>query len=107
MVKTEREIKIILSCYSAEIAKLGVVPHEILLYGSYARGNAREDSDIDVIVVSEDFKGMNLRERLELLGLAAGRVFEPIEAIGYTPEELEANKKESFLEEALKDSSRI
>ncbi|MEW5746215.1 MAG: nucleotidyltransferase domain-containing protein [Nitrospirota bacterium] len=107
MVKTDREIKIILDRYAAEITKLGVTPQAILLYGSYARGNAREDSDIDVIVISEDFKGMNLRERLELLGLAAGRVFEPIEAIGYTSEELEANRKETFLEEALKVSSRI
>ncbi|MCL4491309.1 MAG: nucleotidyltransferase domain-containing protein [Nitrospirae bacterium] len=103
MVKTEREIKIILNRYAAEIVKLGVTPQAILLYGSYARGNAREDSDIDVIIVSEDFKNMNLRERLELLGLAAGRVFEPIEAIGYTPDELRG----TFLEEALKVSSRI
>lgn len=50
---------------------------------------------------------MNLRERLELLGLAAGRVFEPIEALGYTPDEPEANRKGTFLEEALKVSSRI
>ena len=28
---------------------------------------------------------LNLRERLEVLGLAAGKVFEPIEARGYTP----------------------
>jgi hypothetical protein len=28
------------------------------------------------------------RERLEALGLAAGRVFEPIEAIGYTEDEV-------------------
>ncbi len=107
MAKTAREIKAIIERYAAEIVKLGVTPESILLYGSYARGNAREDSDIDVIIVSEDFKNMNLRERLELLGLAAGRVFEPIEALGYTPNELEANRKGTFLEEALKVSSRI
>ena len=61
----------------------------------------REGSDIDLIVISEDFKGMNIRERLEILGLASGRIFEPIEALGYTPEEIK-NKKESFLEEILK-----
>lgn len=44
---------------------------------------------------------MNIRERLELLGMAAGKVFEPIEAIGYTPEEIESNKKGTFLEEIL------
>jgi hypothetical protein len=36
---------------------------------------------------------MNIRERLEILGLAAGQVFEPIEAIGYTPKEIIQKKK--------------
>jgi len=43
---------------------------------------------------------MNLRERLEILGLAAGQVFEPIEALGYTPKEI-IQKKETFLEAIL------
>ncbi len=107
MVKTEQEIKTIIERYAAEIIRLGVIPQAILLYGSYASGNAREDSDIDIIVVSEDFKSINLRERLELLGIAAGRVFEPIEAIGYTSDELESNRKGTFLEEALKVSCRF
>ena len=102
MAKTKREIKLILDRYAAEIVKLGVTPQKVLLYGSYARGDAREDSDIDVIIVSEDFKLLNLRERLELLGLAAGRVFEPIEALGYTLDEFEASRKETFLEDTWK-----
>jgi predicted nucleotidyltransferase len=69
----------------------------IILYGSYARGNPGEDSDIDLIVISSDFKNMNIRERLEISGLAAGNVFEPIEALGYTPQEI-LKKKETFLE---------
>ncbi len=102
MVKTEREIKEIISKFQKEIEKLGVRPQKIILFGSYAGGSPREDSDIDVIVVSDDFGNMNLRERLELLGIAAGRVFEPIEALGYTQEELESRRKETFLEDVLK-----
>ena len=104
MVKTEREIAEIIKKYRNEVEKLGVRPQKIILFGSYAGGTPREDSDIDVIVVAEDFKKMNLRERLELLGLAAGRVFEPIEALGYTQEELESRRKESFLETILKSA---
>jgi len=104
MVKTEREIKEIIGKFQAEIEKLGVKPLRMHLFGSYANGTPREDSDIDVIVVSDDFKTMNLRERLELLGIAAGRVFEPIEALGYTQEELESRKNESFLETILKSA---
>jgi len=104
MVKTEREIKEIISRYSIEIEKMGIKPQKILLYGSYAKGNPREDSDIDLVIVSENFKDMNIRERLELLGIAAGKVFEPIEAIGYTPDEMESNKKGTFLEEILEQA---
>lgn len=101
MVKTEREIKEIIEKFKGKIAELGIRPKEIILFGSYADGTARDDSDIDLIVVSNDFKNMNVRERLELLGLAAGRVFEPIEALGYTEAEIEEAKKETFLEEIL------
>lgn len=67
------------------------------MYGSYAKGKAREDSDIDLVVISSDFENMNVRERLETLGLAAGNILEPIEALGYTPKEV-LKKKETFLE---------
>ncbi|PIW87865.1 MAG: nucleotidyltransferase domain-containing protein [Nitrospirae bacterium CG_4_10_14_0_8_um_filter_41_23] len=100
MVKTEREIKAIIERYKEELKKLGIRPQRVILYGSYAGGHPQEDSDIDLIVISEDFKDMNLRERLEALGLAAGRVFEPIEAIGYTEEEVK-DTKGTFLEEIL------
>lgn len=101
MLKTEREIGEIIGRYASALEHLGVKPLNIMLYGSYANGHAREDSDIDLIVVSEDFKNMNIRERLELLGLAAGKVFEPIEALGYTTSEIEENKKGTFLEGIL------
>ena len=98
---SKRKIEKIIERYEKELMKIGITPQKIILYGSYAKGCSREGSDIDLIVISEDFKGMNIRERLEILGLASGRIFEPIEALGYTPEEIK-NKKESFLEEILK-----
>jgi len=97
MVKRKQEINRIIESFKKELEKYHIRTERIILYGSYAKGYAREDSDIDLIVVSSDFKNMNLRERLEILGLAAGRVFEPIEALGYTPDEL-SEKKETFLE---------
>ena len=97
MVKTEQEIDRIIEKYKKELKKYKINPEKIILYGSYAKGNPREDSDIDLVVISRDFKNMNLRDRLEILGLAAGNVFEPIEALGYTPQEVK-EKKETFLE---------
>ncbi|MCK5506283.1 MAG: nucleotidyltransferase domain-containing protein [Thermodesulfovibrionia bacterium] len=103
MAKTKREVEDIIERYKAALVELGIVPEDIILYGSYAGGNPREDSDIDLIVISDNFAQMNLRERLETLGLAAGKVFEPIEAIGYTEEELK-DTKGTFLEEILSSS---
>ncbi|HOR42540.1 MAG TPA: nucleotidyltransferase domain-containing protein [Atribacterota bacterium] len=97
MVKTRQEITRIIERYKKELEKYKIHPEKVILYGSYAREDAREDSDIDLIVISKDFKKMNLRERLEILGLAAGNILEPIEALGYTPDEV-LEKKETFLE---------
>jgi len=97
MFKKTRDVKRIIERYRQELKNFNINSQKIILYGSYAKGNPREDSDIDLIVISDDFKDMNLRERLEILGIAAGRVFEPIEALGYTPKEIE-QRKESFLE---------
>ncbi|RMG03539.1 MAG: nucleotidyltransferase domain-containing protein [Nitrospirae bacterium] len=101
MVKTEDEIKEITDKFKAELISLGITPSKIFLYGSYAEGMPREDSDIDYIVISNDFKGMNIRERLEILGLAAVRVFEPIEALGYTEDEIKSGHG-TFVSEILK-----
>ncbi len=97
MVKTKHEITRIIERYKKELEKYKIQSERIILYGSYARGDARDDSDIDLIVISKDFIRMNLRERLEILGLAAGNILEPIEALGYTPDEV-LEKKETFLE---------
>jgi len=97
MVKGIQEINRIIEKFKKELEKYNIHSERIILYGSYAKGNAREDSDIDLVVISSDFENMNLRERLEILGLAAGNVLEPIEALGYTPQEV-LEKKETFLE---------
>ncbi len=61
-----------------------------------------EDSDIDLIIVSNDFQGMNLRERSEVLGITAARIMKPIEARGYTTQEIKATPSSTnFLKEIL------
>jgi predicted nucleotidyltransferase len=56
---------------------------------SYAQGKAKEGSDIDVLVISDDFLGTSYWERLEILSDAIYEVFEPIEAVALTNEEWE------------------
>ncbi|CAN5835887.1 nucleotidyltransferase domain-containing protein [soil metagenome] len=53
---------------------------EVRLYGSYARGEAHEESDVDVAVVLEDARWATQREVIDIAadtGLRCGLVFSP------------------------------
>jgi len=39
------------------------------LYGSYAKGKYHRDSDIDILIVSDDFTGNRFRDSLKLMRL--------------------------------------
>ncbi len=80
---------------------MGIHPERILLYGSQATGTAREGSDIDLIVISKDWKKYNHRERLELLGVASARILEPVQAQGFTPNEIKLKKILPFWEQVI------
>ena len=97
MYKAGSQIREIIKQYKESLRNCGIEVERFILYGSFARGNPREDSDIDLVVVSESFQEMDLRERLEILGIGAARIMKPIEAKGYTPKEIELAPKISFL----------
>jgi predicted nucleotidyltransferase len=67
----------------------GIRPQKVILYGSYADGTHREGSDIDVVIISEDFAGKGYWERIEILADAIYEVFAPVEAVAMTMEEWE------------------
>jgi len=67
----------------------GVRVNQMVLFGSLAAGTGREDSDIDVVVVSQDFAGKSFGERIEILTDAICEVLEPIDAVAMTPREWE------------------
>jgi len=99
VAKKSSKVKKIIQSYVRELRNLGIRVEKIILYGSFATNTSREDSDIDLLVISKDFKRMNLRKRLETLGIAAAHIRQPIQAVGYTPGELKDIRKGSFLEE--------
>jgi predicted nucleotidyltransferase len=101
MAKTTPELEQIIRRYRAQLEKMGVHPEQVLLYGSQATGTAHEGSDIDLIVISRDWKKYNHRERLELLGVASARILEPVQAQGFTPNEIKLKKVLPFWEEVM------
>lgn len=77
----------ILSRFKKALESRGVRIDKLILFGSYAKGTQREWSDIDIVVVSDDFAGKNYWDRIDILTDAIYNVFEPIEAIAMTPDE--------------------
>ncbi len=76
-------------------------PEDVILFGSRVQGTARDDSDLDVIVVSECFRDIPQHERFPLV---RKRIRTPysIDYLCYTPEEFERMKtRSSVLESAL------
>jgi len=105
MAQTTPELQQIVKRYRLELHKMGIRPTRVLLYGSQATGMAREGSDIDLIVISGDWSKYNQRQRLELLGIAAARILEPIQAQGFTPSEIRQKQLMPFWEQVLKEQA--
>lgn len=72
---------------------------EAYLYGSYARGDYLKTSDIDLIIISDDFKHTKFTERRDMIeNIVWGLRLRPhIDAIPLTHNELRYKIKESFL----------
>ncbi len=81
---------------------MGVKIRKLIIYGSHASGKSKEESDIDLVVVSNDFKDMDLWERLCLLGRARIGIKRPMEILGITEEEFKEEKSGTFLGDEVK-----
>ena len=85
----------------------GYQPSKVLLFGSYATGNANDNSDLDLIVVKNTNTPKSQRGR-ELRKLLYGSLV-PLDVKIYTPQEFNDEQKieYSFLNTALKNSKVV
>jgi predicted nucleotidyltransferase len=105
MAQTTPELKQIVQRFRDQLEKMGIHPEKVMLYGSQATGTAREGSDIDLIVISNDWEKFNQRERLEILGIASARILEPVQAQGFTPIEISKNQLMPFWAHVVKEQA--
>ncbi len=90
----EDKIKEAITFFEERLRKNGLNIHRIILFGSQVEGRANNESDIDLVVVSEDFSGKDIFERVKLLnGADADTISQfmiPIDVIMMSPEDLES-----------------
>jgi len=77
-------------------------PQQVILFGSAATSSTLKDSDLDLIIISEKFKGLPWLERIfEVLWTLKSPI--PLDVLCYTPEEAQAKGQEiSWVAQALK-----
>ena len=101
MVKGNGKIDKIVNRLVDSLEMKGIEVSQVILYGSFASGSAKSYSDIDIAVISPSFKSKGILKRQELLGEAIFPLGEPIEALGYSPQQCKDPDPLSFLSEIL------
>ena len=61
---------------------------EVRLFGSYMKKTANPNSDLDLAIVSRDFKGMDTYTAMKILQRLKRKVNAAIEPIPFTPQDL-------------------
>ena len=101
MAHATSKIRKIAARYTRQLETMGIHVGRMLLFGSGAASRRGPDSDVDLVVVSRDFRRVPRIQRLEMLGRAVARILEPVEAYGLSPEEADHSQPGSFMDEIL------
>lgn len=84
-----------------------VDPEQVILFGSHARGEAHQHSDVDLLVVTtQPFSPQNSRRRMAArLGRSLSRFLIPTDILLYSAEEVEAwqGSRNHVITQAMKE----
>ncbi len=99
-IERSREIFEEIKRFAEKLKKMGA--KEIYLFGSFARGNFHEGSDIDLLIIWN----LNMKP-LERISYVLSLTNLPIEPIVLTEEEFKKAKNLSFYKEILKYGKKL
>ena len=98
-VLTEEQLSNIINHYVSKL-KQKINIEQIILYGSYAKGNANEWSDIDLYIVSNDLPENELKGTNGFqLDCLVGKYDPRLEVLGINPSQLKSPIEKTFFEE--------
>ncbi len=76
-------------------------PHKIILFGSYARGEAKESSDVDVLIVADNYEKKKWFDRSVEFHKLTSDLEPDINVIAITPDEEKKSTKFPTIQNAL------
>jgi hypothetical protein len=90
MVKNSDQIISIIHRFLQNLKNQKISIEKAYLYGSYAKGNATEHSDIDIALISNDFVGDRFDDRLKMTSSII-KTDSRLEPLPYRPEDFQMN----------------
>ncbi|MBU4070176.1 MAG: nucleotidyltransferase domain-containing protein [Nanoarchaeota archaeon] len=106
MGNKQTKIISLLKKFKKEIEKKTKV-NEMILFGSMAKGLEKENSDVDLIIVSEDFSGQKSFKRSPQFYFMWDSKYD-LDVICLTPVELKEKKKQiGIVKEAVREGIKI
>ncbi|HLP46725.1 MAG TPA: nucleotidyltransferase domain-containing protein [Candidatus Kapabacteria bacterium] len=66
-----KQLKYLFDEFGRQLKENNIPVDFLVLFGSYAKGNSHEDSDLDIAVISPDFGKNRLFERIRLLNISS------------------------------------
>ena len=103
----ERPVADIIRVYLAALPDYGIHARRAILYGSFARGEPHEWSDIDVVVIAPEFDQPYTIEHVKRLWRATGAADDRIEPIACGENEWETDDGRPILEIARREGIEI
>ncbi len=86
MASSKSSIINLIKEYISRLKENNISVEKVLLFGSIMKGMTREDSDIDIAVISSSFKGDRYSDRRLIVPLRRG-IDSRIDPIPFTPED--------------------
>lgn len=90
--------------YIEELKKNGIPVQKVLLFGSWIRGSAKEESDVDIALISPVFSGDRFQDRRRIVPLRR-MINNNIEPLPFTPQDFKAGG--ILVDEIVQNSEEI
>jgi predicted nucleotidyltransferase len=86
-----KEVKRVVNYLNVLLKEKAIVADKIIVFGSQASGNFNKDSDIDIAIISKNFKGRDIFSKAKMLNGIHWKLVEkfmmPLDIITMSPEE--------------------